>query len=275
MIEQADLRRWKARQTITSADVSRGKKELEEAEDEMRGRLNEIGRQGMDITRRLDYTYYNLLEKVDALVGTIKGFQEVSEQSEALMRNFENESERLDKEVKRKIEQARKGFEERDARAKDLEEKGREAATKAAGLSRRLENARVVLDNWEKREKEKERVSRRLWGTACTAMAVVICFVVAVLLWEEWWFRGDPVKAGLNLPDVGSTNTSLELGPGTTEDSVLRHANLPEDVRAVLEGIEQRNGERKTILSEQLSEVEVPKEERDNEEKHMRVFDEL
>ena len=91
--------------------------------------------------------------------------------------------------------------------------------------------------------------------------------VLAVLVGKEWYFHGDPVKAGLGMHGEGSWNRSLRLGAGgPPETMVLSHVrgmtqdkggsaprrtpNVPEDVRLILRGIAERNRERKKAFPE-------------------------
>src|SRR2546423_948377 len=140
--------------SITQKDVDRMKARSTEAEDELRGRLDDLGQIAMDITRRLDYTYYSLLERIGSLVSTIHSFQSLSTQSQALLNGFEMEAELLDKDIKRRIGKFKEGFYEREVRVAGLEQRGKIAGNKAMQLGQRLESARIIVEDWEKRESE-------------------------------------------------------------------------------------------------------------------------
>ena len=248
-LERAERMKRQRRFTLTKADVAKKDKEIDAAEDEMRERLDQIHSAGVDITRRLDYGYYNLLDKVGNLVGTIQSFQTLASQSAQLVVNFENEGDRLDKDMKRRIEGFKTGFEEREERVGKMEGRGREVQRKAEDLGRRLENARIIIENWEKREDRARKVWGRLWGGIFWSVVSILVLILGIVMWKEWWFRGDPVKAGIGVPSGGHWNQSLKLGDGGDGDRLLRQGHLPDEVRAVLEGIKFRNRRRKDFVT--------------------------
>ena len=273
-LERADRVRRQRRFTLTKSDIVRKDKEIEVAEDEMREALEDVNRTGMEITRRLDYGYYNLLEKIGNLVGTIQSFQTLAEQSKQLVVNFEHESERLDGDMRRRLEKFKDGFEQREKRVEGMEERGSEVARKAADLGQRMDKMRVMIENWERREDRSRKKWGRFWGMCWSMIALFLVLIVGLVMWKEWWFRGDPVKAGLNLQWAGHRNGSLMLGDGGKGDGVLRRADMPEEVRAILAEIGEKNKVRKGILTrvEATDDVVIPPDE--GEEK-LRVLDEL
>ena len=274
-LERAERVKKQRKFTVTQADVVRKDKDIEEAEEEMREKLEQIHIAGMDITRRLDYGYYNLLEKVGSLVGTIQSFQTLASQSGQLVVNFENESDRLDKDMRRRISSFKTGFHERSDRVSKLEERGRNAQTKAENLGRRLENARVIVSNWSKREDRSRKVWGRFWSSISWCLLSALALILALVMWKEWWFRGDPVKAGIGVPSGGHWNASLTLGDGGEGEKWLRSpGRLPDEVRKVLEGIEFRNRKRKDFVTP-LSSVEEGTIGDGHGDERLAVLDEL
>ncbi|KAG9784266.1 hypothetical protein KCU88_g2787, partial [Aureobasidium melanogenum] len=177
----------------------------------MRSRIAAITAKGAEITRRLDYGYYNLLETVGSLVAIITGFQSLSKQSEQLIVNFDKETRRLDADTNKRVNSFKAAFEARDRKTQALAERGQKANAKAEELSLRLENARLVIQNWEKREDQVRKVWGRVVGVVWWTSITVVALVVLVVLGKEGWFRGDPVKAGLGAHSEGSWNASLQL----------------------------------------------------------------
>lgn len=270
-LERAERVKRQRKFTVTAADVARKDTQIQEAEDEMRGLIAEVNGKGIEITRRLDYGYYNLLEKVGGLVSTIQSFQSLSRQSAALVSNFEAESRRLDGDIRGRVETFKTGFKEREERVARLQVRGKEVASKAENLGRRMDNMSVLLENWKRREEKVQRAWGRFWGGVIWGVSMVCVCVLAILLYKEWWFRGDVVKAGLGLPTSGHWNGSLALGEGSKgQQRVMR---LPEDVRAVLEGIEERNRRRKHFFTS----VSVGEDStmQDEGEEKLRMLDDL
>jgi hypothetical protein len=250
-LERGDQARVARRIHVKKEDLVKRDAELAAAEEELRERVTAITAKGVEITRRLDYGYYNLLETLGNLVATITSFQSLGAQSGQLIANFDRETDRLDGETKTREANFRSGFEARGDKAGRLAERGQRAIDKAEDLGRRLENARVVVENWERREDQVRQVWNRVWRIVWWTSISILVSVLVVILGKEWWFRGDPVKAGLRVPGEGSWNRSLRLGgaEGTVagdNEEVLEH--LPSDVRRLLRDIADRNRHRKVVF---------------------------
>ena len=251
--------------SVTQKDVDRMKVRSAEAEEELRSRLDYLVQMSMDITRRLDYTYYSLLERIGSLVSTIHSFQSLSTQSRALVEGFEKEAEHLDTDIKRKIGRFRDGFEEREARIAELEQRGTKAGNKAVQLGKRLESARIIVEDWEKRESGAMRARARMWRGTWFACGVVLLVIITLVLWKEGSSGADAVKAGLSIPEMGDLNQSLRI-----DGEVLREKKIPEHVQSILHGIETRRSQSTWTLP-----ASVPVETAEDDDKRLRALDEL
>ncbi|OQU93740.1 hypothetical protein CLAIMM_00218 [Cladophialophora immunda] len=275
-LDRGDAARVARRIHVKVEDLQRRDQELRVGEDELRSRVAEITATGVEITRRLDYGYYNLLEKVGNLVSMIGSFQSLARQSETLIGNFERESKRVDEDTHRRVKVLQSGFETRQVKARQLAERGQKASMRARELSARLEKARAKVEEWETREEKFRKAWDRVWGIVWWTSIAVIVIVVAVVLGKEWYFHGDPVKAGLRQHGEGHWNRSLRLGgpaggqenerllrlgegAGGSSDSSTREnetdtavtrLNVPDDVRQILLGVAERNRIRKKAFPE-------------------------
>jgi len=269
LLERGDQTRFARRLHVKKDDIVRRDIELAEAEDEMRSKVNEITTTGVEMTRRLDYGYYNLLEKVNNLVGTITSFQSLSKQTGQLVHNFDKESHRLDTDTRHRAHAFHETFQARDKRAQALTERGKTASRRAEDLSQRLENARTILENWEQREASNRRAWHRV-NTVCFYTTISIgLLLLALVMAKEGWFHGDPVQTGLGLHRrEGHWNKSLRLGAepshGTAaaaadnERMLLAHQNIPEEVRSFLLDVADRNRDRESVLSDVPLELSSP-----------------
>ena len=253
--------------SITQKDVDRMNEQCAEAEEELRGRLDDLGQMATDMTRRLDYTYYSLLERIGGLVSTIQSFQSLSTQSRALVEGFEREGDYLEADIKRRIETFWEGFDERDVRVADLEQRGKKAGSKAAQLGQRLESARIIVEEWEKRESVATTARARMWvGTWC-AFIGLIGFIMMIVVWKEWSSGSDPVRSALGVPTRGNLNKSLMI-----DEEVLHEKQIPEDVKSILYGIESRRNKRGPTWT--LPAL-VPVQTAEDDDKRLRALDEL
>ncbi|OCT48950.1 hypothetical protein CLCR_04763 [Cladophialophora carrionii] len=261
-LERGDAARVARRIHVKKSDILRRDQELQAGEEELRSRVSEINATGVEITRRLDYGYYNLLEKVGNLVSMIGSFQSLAKQSVTLISNFDRENGRISEDTRQRLVNFRHGFDTQQARAQKLAERGTRASERATELSARLEAARVKVEEWERREEKSRRAWDRVWGMCWWTIASVVILVVAAVVGKEWYFRGDPVKAGLRQHGEGSWNKSLRLGGGGEAERVLlsrdgevatesaHRPNVPDDVKQILAGIAERNFQRKKAFPE-------------------------
>ncbi|KAJ5742129.1 hypothetical protein N7533_011538 [Penicillium manginii] len=158
-------------------DLERVKRRRKVGESYLRSALASTGTQATDVTRRLDYTYYNLLERITGLNATIASFQELSESAASFLNDFERETASLDTGVRKQIIEL-KGFEPQSEKAAALEERMRVGREKFEDLGKRLKDVRCEIESWERRELEwQERISRRLrifWAVVGSAVLVVL-----------------------------------------------------------------------------------------------------
>ncbi|PYH84712.1 hypothetical protein BO82DRAFT_259192, partial [Aspergillus uvarum CBS 121591] len=167
-----------ARQEIRSSeDLEQVKSRRKYGEEYLRSALSLIGTLATDITRRLDYTYYNLLEKVAALNATVSSFQELLNSTSSLFADFQRETSSLDQEIRKQIGELQE-FQPQLRRIEALEDRMKTGRTKAQELNDRLENMRNEIDHWEKKEMEwQDRVNRRLrmfWAFAAAGVLAVL-----------------------------------------------------------------------------------------------------
>lgn len=253
-LERAERLKRQRKFTLTTADLSARDKEIAAAEDELREKLQEISHQGMEITRRLDYGYYNLLEKVGNLGSVIQSFQSLSTQSGHIISNLESEVAKTDEHVRSKAEHLKSSFDHRGERVRALEERGKDAQRKAEDLGQRLERARGAVEKWEEHEMERQKVWGRFLARMWGSMGCLLVLIVALLVAKEVWLGAPTASQGLLVPVDGGReagggggflglNRTLAAGGGTNSRMEAVMKRVPDDVRSVLVEIEERNRE--------------------------------
>lgn len=136
---------------------------------QLRTALRVLDEQSMATTRRLDDTYYSILEKVASLHGTIGGLQELSTLTKRLRAGFAADAAELVDEVDGSLD----GIGDFAAQARLLEEfEARIAAGKerAARLNERLDAARKRVDERERMEEE--------WRTSVNRKSFAVFWVL-------------------------------------------------------------------------------------------------
>ncbi|CAG8885726.1 unnamed protein product [Penicillium egyptiacum] len=174
---------------LSMNDLEKVKKRRKLGEEYLRSALTSIGTLATDVTRRLDYTYYNLLEKITALNSTISSFQELSDSASTLLNDFDRETANLDQDIRKQLNDL-KGFEPQIQKASALEQRMKAGRQRVEELGKRLETVRHEIDSWEQRETEwQTRTSRRLrifWGIVISALLVLVLALV-LRSWPQFW----------------------------------------------------------------------------------------
>jgi hypothetical protein len=112
---------------------------------DLRATLQSLSDQSLKTSRRLDDTYYSILEKVSVLRQTIGTLQELSGLTRELHDNFEKDTTELVEDVTGQVE-AFEGFEKQQELVSGLEERIRVGKEKADSLTARLDRARERVD---------------------------------------------------------------------------------------------------------------------------------
>lgn len=157
LLDRVEAKKVADRAAVTQKDVDKLRNITAEAEKELHGRLAAVNNTSVDITRRLDYTYYNLLEQVGSLVAIAKSLHSLSSPIKDMIDTFAREASMLERDVKIKVERWRSTFDGKESHVERLEERGVRANAKAQDLGTRLENLRQRVEAWE----EKEGAERR------------------------------------------------------------------------------------------------------------------
>ncbi|KAB8205669.1 hypothetical protein BDV34DRAFT_99078 [Aspergillus parasiticus] len=195
------------RQEVRSLDdLEQVRYRRKQGERYLRSALSIIGTLATDITRRLDYTYYNLLEKLAALHVTIASFQELSDSTSTLLRDFERETTNLDQDTRKQIGDL-KDFQPQIQKIEALEERMKAGRMRAEALSCRLEGMRNEIDRWERKEAECQiRISRRLriiWGLVTAGI-----LALAVALIAQNWIISESPESDMTSQAATVTNSS-------------------------------------------------------------------
>jgi hypothetical protein len=128
---------------------------------ELRAALQSLSDQSLKTSRRLDDTYYSILEKVSVLRQTIGTLHELSGLTRELHENFEADTTELVEDVTGQVE-AFDGFKTQQDQVSSLEERIKAGKEKADALTARLEQARERVDARVKSEAEWQAKNTRM-----------------------------------------------------------------------------------------------------------------
>lgn len=146
--------------------------------------LGALSRDAHTATRKLDDTYYALLERLVVMKSTLVSLEEVSAQAREARTGWGREAGAVGEEVEGKIE-GFEGFGGQDAVVEGLVLRLRGAKRRAGELEGRLEGCRGRLEDFQRKEEEARVKVHKRWWIFWIALAGVGLFVLMVVLWRQ------------------------------------------------------------------------------------------
>ncbi|KAK7725088.1 hypothetical protein SLS57_004001 [Botryosphaeria dothidea] len=209
---------------VRPEDVVKERTRQKRREEQLRNALHALSEQSMTTTRRLDDTYYSILEKVSGLHNTIDGLQELSMLTKKLGDEFTSDADELVDEVNNSLDSIG-DFESQARLLEEFEARIVTGKEKAARLNERLEAARKRVDERERLEEEwRTSVNRRLrifWSVLAGLAAFLLIVYIAYGIRTQK--RAGPVSNG-NSSEANNHSISLEN-------------DVPPSIRQILESV--------------------------------------
>ncbi|KAK1985354.1 hypothetical protein LZ30DRAFT_708738 [Colletotrichum cereale] len=196
-------------------------------------------------TRRLDETYYSVLEKKSMLQGTIAAIQELAVASRQLTSEFEEQAEEMARDVAAQLDQFGQ-FGEQEARIGSLQGRVETGRARIQGLSGRVDAVRRRIEGWENADREWQEKTRKRLRTMWIVMSVLFAVLIVLFVGAHYLGGGADFGGGTGLKGL---EKGLNGSAGTPGKKGTRERPLPPLW-------EDRNG-------------------REEEEDRLRVFDEL
>lgn len=181
------------KRVIRPEDVVREKKRRELRGDEVAAALNALSRDAYTATRKLDDTYYALLERLGMLKQAVQSLQDLSVKVVEARTAWDGDVEVTGREVEEKIG-GFGGFEGQERAVEELMQRLRRGKEKAGVLEGRLETCRGRLENIQREEERERRVVHKRWGLCLGVLAAFVLLVVLVVVWRQK--RGKPDLLG-------------------------------------------------------------------------------
>ncbi|KAF2627765.1 hypothetical protein BU25DRAFT_340639 [Macroventuria anomochaeta] len=149
---------------------------------DLRAALQSLSDQSLKTSRRLDDTYYSILEKVSTLRQTIGTLQELSGLTKELHGNFETDAQDLLNDVKGQFENS-DNFDVQQKQVAVLEERIRVGKEKADALTARLTEVKEKVDRRARSEAQWEADTNRWWQWfGCIVISIISLVVILVVL---------------------------------------------------------------------------------------------
>lgn len=219
---------------------------------ELRNALNNLNTLSNDTTRRLDNTYYSVLEKVSVLQNMITSLKELAGLTKELNTEFEHESQEVVTEIETSLA-GFEGFEDQRKRIEALSERVKKGREKIRVLGDRVEIVTEQVDSWEKAEGEWQERTRKRLRVLWIIMAVCGVLVLGLVAFQCTPVRtqGPGVLKGFNVSELSGNVPDLEKIKNETWTLKRKTENALEKMKA------------------------KDKEEKVEDDARLRVFDEL
>jgi hypothetical protein len=220
-------------------------------DSELRSALLGLNTLSNNTTRRLDNTYYSVLEKLSTLQNTIASLKELANMTRKLNDDFKVESEEIVTDITTQLSQF-ENFDAQQQRIEALASRVQAGRERIKTLGSRVDVVQNRVMGWELSEKEWKDKTRKRLRIMWTVMFVFLFIFVGMMI-----FQYSPAKTQGPSPFKGM-NTSGLLGK-------VPDINLLES--------ETWNLKRKT--EDRLEELRNAGQDRLEEDPRLRIFDEL
>jgi hypothetical protein len=209
-------------------------------------------------TRKLDNTYYSVLEKVSMLQNTITSMKELATMTRTLNEEFKTEAEEIVTDVSTQID-GFENFTEQEKRISALAERVKSGGAKIKVLGSRVDIVRDRVEGWERGEIEWQEKTRKRLRILWIVIAVIASVVLALVAFQY--------TPAMNQQEMNATVTGLNksglLGKSPHLEMVRDNKSwAAKRVRGEGDGRDTLDGLRNT-------------EEGLGEDPRLRVFDEL
>lgn len=216
---------------------------------ELRNALLELNSLSNGTTRRLDNTYYSVLEKLSVLQNTITSMKELASMTRRLNAEFGMEAEDVVSDVKEQLE-IYEGFGDQEKRIQELSARVKEGRERISMLGGRVEVIKERVEGWEEAEREWKDKTRKRLKIMWILMGVIGGIFVLLWIWQASMAKGS-VQEGTK-----ALNASGLLGKMPNMEAIKNETReMQRQVNQAWEGLKDN--------------------EKVEEDPRLRVFDEL
>jgi hypothetical protein len=203
-------------------------------------------------TRRLDNTYYSVLEKLSTLQNIIDSLKELATMTRELNDDFKVESEEVVVDINTQLAQF-SGFDDQQRRIEALASRVQTGRQRIKTLGSRVDIVQNRVTCWELAEKEWKDKTRKRLRIMWTVIFVFLFIFVGMMIFQNY----TPVKTQGASPFKGM-NTSGLLG------------KVPD-----MKGLENETWSLKRKTEDKLDQLRNHSQEPLGEDPRLRIFDEL
>ncbi|KAG9231172.1 hypothetical protein BJ875DRAFT_487251 [Amylocarpus encephaloides] len=178
-----DVQREREKRVVKEGEVEEEREKGAQRATQVRTSLLDLHTLSNSTTRRLDNTYYTVLEKLSALQNTISSMKELTGMTKTLNEEFEQESEEIASEVNGHLTGFGR-FEEQERKITTLQERVKQGRDKVGTLGKRVHAVRERVEGWERAEFEWQEKTRKRMKMMWILMSAVAVVVVGLVFFE-------------------------------------------------------------------------------------------
>ncbi|OTB06634.1 hypothetical protein M426DRAFT_318689 [Hypoxylon sp. CI-4A] len=201
----------------------------------LRKSLVELGTFSATTTRRLDDTYYAVLEKLSMMQSTIVSLKELAGMSRELNENFKEESQGLVNELEQQADSFGQ-FDDQQKRIEELQGRIHAGRDKVEALSKRVDLVRERIESWERADMEWQEKTRRRLKTIWIIMSVLIFSLGFLFLGTQYV---------PSVEDIPSIATSASIGRNNQPDIMGVTGNQSKSAAAMVDEVREAISNRK------------------------------
>ncbi|KAI8720969.1 hypothetical protein NCS52_00543100 [Fusarium sp. LHS14.1] len=162
--------------------------------------LVELGTFSTSTARRLDETYYAVLEKMTSLQSTVSVLKELAEESQSIHNNFEKDAREIENDITAQIASFGQ-FEEHQNNIESLQARIQDGRSRIRSLSERVDIVRERVERWERLDKESQDKTR------LRLRAIMICMSVIMLTMLVLFFGAQYLSPNGDIVSSDSSET--------------------------------------------------------------------
>jgi hypothetical protein len=212
--------------------------------------------------KRLDETYYSVLEKMDALQSTIAALKDLADTSHDIYGTFEKDSRDLEHEIVSQIGTLGR-FEDQQSKIESLQSRIEGGRERIGVLSQRVEVVRERVEGWEEADREWQEKTRKkmklIWSTT---MLIVLALLLLFVGMKSWMGDSSPRETSTAHLEGSQRlsklpNISRPLSPSQLKQEIgkLKVGQIEQDTTArddIADLQEALDGRRRTVDTERL-----------------------
>ncbi|POR32659.1 Uncharacterized protein TPAR_07162 [Tolypocladium paradoxum] len=195
--------------------------------DGLKQSLVDLNTFSTDMTKRLDDTYYSVLEKMSTLQNIVMAMKDLADTSRELCETFDKASRDLESDITGQLIAVGR-FDDQQTRISGLQSRIHEGRAKIQSLTSRVDVVRERIEGWERADRAWQERTRKRLKIIWSATSIVTILIIALAVGVNYsstdldGMDGDPSEAA----SLGWLNMSNQSRPSTEDGGETGRALL-------------------------------------------------